>query len=132
MKITPKRAFATAFLYLIAVDEKVEKWESIQLKTALRGLIKEGKTGDFVKECIEYANKNSFEEFIQESSKLLNRPQKLCILLNLLDSISFNGRVEPDAEISFRFISKLYGFKKKQLKPFEEMITIKNNKSVFK
>ena len=129
--MTAKKAYATAFVFIIAADKKVGKWEPVKLKAALKGIVDDDEISEFIKQCIEYANKNSLETFVQESAQVLNGKQRLCLLLNLLDSISSNGKIAVDDEVVFRIISKAYRFGKKELKDYEEMISIKNDKSTF-
>ncbi|MBF0456009.1 MAG: hypothetical protein HQL72_14480 [Magnetococcales bacterium] len=134
MTMTPKLAYVTAFIYLISADKKIDSWEPIQLKADLKGLIKEEEIASIpglISRCIDYARKTPLSRFLSESVAVLDKDQRFCILLNLLDAIHKNGEVNPKEMELVRKIGDGYDVADGRLQPYEKMFVIKNDMKVF-
>lgn len=134
MIMTAKLAYVTSLIYLISADKHIDSWEPIQLKADLKGLIKDDEIASIpglVGRCIEYARANSLNRFISESSRVLDKPQRFCLLLNLLDAVHKNGEVNPKELELIRELGEAYGVSESRLVPYEKMFNIKNDMRVF-
>jgi hypothetical protein len=62
---------------------------------------------------------------------MLNREQKLSVLVNLYDAILANGQPVPqEVDLFERFMSS-FGYQHEEFKPFFTSIAVKNNRDLF-
>jgi uncharacterized tellurite resistance protein B-like protein len=78
-----------------------------------------------------YLSQASLGQFLNEAPLILNEDQKLCILLNMLDSALADGDFPPEEEALFNQFLQAFHISKEQIKPYLQGIAIKNRLSVF-
>ncbi|MBF0447965.1 MAG: hypothetical protein HQL67_07180 [Magnetococcales bacterium] len=134
MIMTPKLAYVTALIYLISADNTVDSWESIQLKADLKGLIKEDEISsipELIKRCQEYVRTTPLSRFLSESSRVLDKSQRMCLMLNLLDAAHRNGEVnQKELQLIHKF-GEVYEIAESRLLPYEKMFRLKNDMRIF-
>ena len=69
--------------------------------------------------------------FLQEAAPLLSDAQKMCILVNLIDSSLVDGQPEPEEQALFGKFLQAFGVSEARFRPFFEVIVLKNDRSVF-
>lgn len=73
----------------------------------------------------------TLEQFLGEARTLLNREQKLCLALNLLDTVLAQGVVRPGDHACFTQMLEGPGLTAEQLEPYRQALAIKNDLSLF-
>lgn len=133
----PHFAFATSLLYMMGADGEYDNEELGQLLAVLGGSKKGntvyigGNNDDLMNKVIKYVRKNSVEQFLSEAAPVLTDAQKMCILVNIIDSSFADGESEIEEQQMFGKFLKAFGVSEERFKPFFEVIVLKNDRSVF-
>lgn len=137
-KMTPHLAFATALLYMISADGEMDNEEVGHLLSVLGGAEQDnGSIGvgsqnqALLDNAVKYRRKNSVDAFLQEAAPLLTDAQKMCMLINLIDSSLADGQPEPEEQALFGKFMQAFGISEERFRPFFEVIMLKNDRSVF-
>ena len=137
-KMTPHLAFATSLLYMMSADGQMDNEEIGHLLAVLGG--QENSDGSvgvgaqnqaLLDNALKYRRKHSVDEFLREAAPLLSDAQKMCILVNLIDSSLSDGQPEPEEQVVFGKFLQAFGVAETRFKPFFEVILLKNDRSVF-
>ena len=81
--------------------------------------------------AVKYRRKNSIDVFLKEATPLLSDAQKMCMLVNLIDSSLVDGTPEPEEQQLFGKFLQAFGISEERFRPFFEVIVLKNDRSVF-
>ena len=109
---------------MIHADGEVEAEEIGQVLQAL------GNDKTLFDDAGKYAKSKDVNAFLAESAALLNADQKLCVLLNLLDSLMADGVAAPEEQALFSRFMTAYGVSEETLQPYALGISAKNNRKV--
>ncbi|WP_433773512.1 TerB family tellurite resistance protein [Bacillus wiedmannii] len=133
----PHFAFATSLLYMMGADGEYDNEELGQLLSVLGGKNKGGtiyvggNNDDLLEKAIKYIRKNSLDTFLKEAAPALTDAQKMCILVNLIDSSLSDGEAEREEQVMFGKFLQAFDISEERFKPFFEVIVLKNDRSVF-
>ena len=137
-KMSPHLAFATALLYMMSADGEMDNEEIGHLLSVLgghddgRGSIGVGAQSQaLLDSAFKYRRKHPIETFLQEATPLLTDAQKMCILVNLIDSSLVDGQPEPEEQALFGKFLSAFGISEERFRPFFEVIVLKNDRQVF-
>lgn len=137
-KMTPHLAFATSLIYMMSADGEIDHEEIGHLLSVLGGQDQgNGTVGvgaqnqALLDNAVKYRRKNSIDTFLQEAAPLLSDAQKMCILVNLIDSSLVDGQPEPEEQALFGKFLQAFGVSEARFRPFFEVIVLKNDRSVF-
>ena len=137
-KMTPHLAFATALMYMMSADGEIDNEEIGHLLSVLggqddgKGSIGVGAQSQALLDAaVKYRRKNSIDTFLQEAAPLLTDAQKMCILVNLIDSSLADGQPEQEEQQLFGKFLGAFGISEERFRPFFEVIVLKNDRSVF-
>ncbi len=137
-KMTPHLAFATGLLYMMSADGEIDNEEIGHLLSVLGGAEQaNGSIGvgsqnqDMLDNAVKYRRKNTVDTFLQEAAPLLTDAQKMCMLINLIDSSLADGQPEPEEQMLFGKFMQAFGISEERFRPFFEVIMLKNDRSVF-
>ncbi len=131
-EMTPYAAFATSMLYIVAADGEINENEIGQLISALGGeQVKGQNTRDLLKNASKYMKSNSVEAFLEEVAPKLTEEQKLCILVNIMDTLYADGNADVSEQEMFNKFFTAFGANEEAFMPNFNAIVLKNNKSVF-
>ena len=136
-QMTPHLAFATALIYMMGADGKIDNEEVGQLLTVLGGEEKNGTIGvgannqKLLDSAVRYVRANSVEKFLSEATPLLSDAQRICVLLNILDSSLSNGQAEPEEQVMFDKFMKAFEVSEERFRPFFQVIVLKHDRSIF-
>ena len=137
-KMSPHLAFATALPYMMSADGEIDNEEIGHLLSVLggqddgRGAIGVGAQSQaLLDSAVKYRRKHSLETFLQEAAPLLTDAQKMCILVNLIDSSLVDGQPEPEEQLLFGKFLAAFGISEERFRPFFEVIVLKNDRQVF-
>jgi uncharacterized tellurite resistance protein B-like protein len=135
--MTPHFAFAASLLYMMGADGEMDNEEIGQLLSVIGGKDKGGtiyvggNNDDLFERAIKYVRKNSIDKFLSEAAPILTDAQKMCILVNLVDSSLSDGEAEREEQEMFDKFLKAFGISEDRFRPFFEVIVLKNDRSVF-
>jgi uncharacterized tellurite resistance protein B-like protein len=125
VSMTPHLALAAAVLYMMSADGSIDKHEIGRLETLVVEF------GGLQRVAVAYVKKTKRERFFQEASLALTPSQKLCILLNVYDTMTADGVVAITEDKIFQSLLVSFGVKpdaftvhadvleRKNLKPFD-------------
>lgn len=137
-KMTPHLAFATSLLYVMSADGEIDNEEVGHLLSVLggqdqgNGTIGVGAQNQkLLDSAVKYRRNNSLETFLQEVTPLLSDAQRMCILLNLIDSSLADGQPEREEQELFGKFMAAFQVSEDRFKPFFEVMLLKNDRSVF-
>jgi len=135
--MNPHFAFVTSLLYMMGADGEYDNEEIGQLLSVIGGKKKGstvyvgGNNNDLMDQVIKYVNRNSVDQFLLEAAPALTDAQKMCILVNIIDSSLSDGEAEIQEQQLFAKFLKAFGISEERFKPFFEVIVFKNDRSVF-
>jgi hypothetical protein len=86
---------------------------------------------DLLTRAERYFGQVPIELFLDEARTLLNREQKLCLALNLLDAVLVQSVVRPGDHPRLAQILEGLGLTAEQLQPYYQALAIKNDLSLF-
>ena len=122
--LTPKLVLAVGLLHMIHADGAVEAEEIGQVLQAL------GNDKALFDNAGKYAKSKDVDAFLAESTALLNEDQKLCVLLNLYDSLLSDGVAAPEEQALLNRFMTAYGVSEGTLQPYALGISLKNNRKI--
>ena len=123
-ELTPKLSLAVGLLHMINADGQVEAEEIGNVLQAL------GNDKALMDAAGRYARAKDIDSYLAESAKLLNADQKMCILLNLYDSLLADGVAAPEEQALFSRFLSAYGVSKQTIEPYTLGIALKNKREV--
>ncbi|WP_254660971.1 tellurite resistance TerB family protein, partial [Bacillus cereus] len=87
---------------MMGADGEYDNEELGHLLSVLSGKIYVGgNNDDLLEKAIKYVRKNSLDDFLKEASPSLTDAQKMCILVNLIDSSLSDGETEREEQVMF-------------------------------
>jgi uncharacterized tellurite resistance protein B-like protein len=135
--MTPHFAFTASLFYMMGADGEMDNEELGQLLAVIGGKDKGGtiyiggNNDDLLENVMKYVRKNSVDKFLAEAAPILTDAQKMCILVNLVDSSLADGEAEREEQQLFGKFLQAFGISEERFKPFFEVIVLKNDRSVF-
>jgi hypothetical protein len=135
--MTPHFVFATSLLYMMQSDGEMDHEEVGQLLAVLGGEEQNGVIGvgannrQLLDRALKYIRSNPIEKFLKEAAPVLTDAQKMCILINLVDSSLSDGQPEQEEQLLFAKFLDGFGISEERFTPFFEVIVLKNDRSVF-
>ena len=124
-QLTPKLALAAGLLYTMASDGQIEQEEIGQLQSVI------GRDEQLIKTAVNYMRAVPYEQFLTAANALLNPQQKLCVLINMADSLLSDGRAAPAEQAAFNKALAGFGMTEDGFKVDFETLAVKNNRSIF-
>lgn len=86
--LTPQLSLAISLLYMMSSDGVMAPEELGQLQVII------GKSKSLLKSALKYVGQNKAHIFLKNVASLLNPRQKLCVLVNVCDTMLSDGLVE--------------------------------------
>ena len=122
--LTPKLAFASALLYMMSADGEIEQEEIGQLIGVIGG------DRALLDDAVKYTRKVPLDQYLAQAPGQMNEAQKLCVLINLCDSLLADGSAAPQEQALFGRFLHSFGLTEEQFTPHFQVISIKNDRSV--
>jgi uncharacterized tellurite resistance protein B-like protein len=136
-EMTPHFALATSLLFMMGADGEYDNEEIGHLLSVLGGSNEGGSIGvgannkALLDRATKYVRKNNLDTFLAAVSPILSDAQKMCMLVNLIDSSLSDGQAEQEEQVMFGQFMAAFGVSEERFKPFFEVIVLKNDRSVF-
>ena len=125
-ELNPRIALAVGLLFMTSADGAIEQEEFGVLLANLHG------DERLLDDAMLYGKATKFDDYLSASANLLNDAQKICILLNIADSLLSDGHAAPQELALFeRFLSG-WGVSRTKCQPHLDVIIKKNDHSVLK
>jgi uncharacterized tellurite resistance protein B-like protein len=124
-QLTARLALPAGLLYMMASDGEIEAEEIGQLQSVVGG------DQELVNTAIKYLRSVKYEQFLNDAAAILSEQQKMCVLINMADSLLSDGRAEQSEQIAFGKALAQFGITEDRFEPYFEAIAIKNNRSIF-
>jgi uncharacterized tellurite resistance protein B-like protein len=124
-QLTPKLALAAGLLYTMSSDGQIEQEEIGQLQSVI------GRDEQLIQTAVKYIRSVPYEQFLTDANALLNPQQKLCVLINMADSLLSDGRAAPAEQAAFNKALAGFGMTEDGFKVYFETLAVKNNRSIF-
>jgi uncharacterized tellurite resistance protein B-like protein len=136
-QMSPHLAFATSLIYMMGADGEMDNEEVGHLLSVLGGQNSGGTIGvgaqnrDLLRQAQQIARSKPVDQFISEISPILSDAQKMCVLMNLIDSSLADGQPEPEEQVLFGKFMNGFGITEQRFKPFFEALVLKNDRTIF-
>lgn len=136
--MTPQLAFVVSILYMIASDGVIQNEEIGQLLAVLGG--EEGADGEMIvgdqnekllRSAQAYVEEHSIEDFLKETTPMLQDVQRMAILVTICDSLLSDGKAEAAEQSMFNQFLKSFEISEERFQPFFEVLILKNDRTVF-
>lgn len=124
VRLTPQLAVVVAVLYMMAVDGDISDRESSQLQSVV------GADSDILHLAIAYAESRSVDQFIAEAPPLLDAKGRVCLLMNVCDSLMADGDLAPAEMALFDRLLGAFGHSRASFGPYFDIIASKDRMSV--
>jgi uncharacterized tellurite resistance protein B-like protein len=124
-KLSPRLALAVGLLFMMASDGQIEQEEIGQLQSVVGG------DEQLIQAAIKYLRAVPYDQFLTEANALLNPQQKLCVLINMADSLLSDGRAAQSEQAAFNKALAGFGMTEDGFKVYFETLAVKNNRSIF-
>jgi uncharacterized tellurite resistance protein B-like protein len=126
LDLTPRNCLAVSLLYCMASDGEMDQEEIGHLISVMG----RGATRQSVDAALRYCRATRAEEFAAQAASRLRPDQKLCIVLNMIDSAMSDGEAERgEQELVMGFV-RAWGLSEAELEPHFRTLTAKNDRSV--
>ena len=126
LDLTPRNCLAVSLLYCMASDGEMDQEEIGHLISVMG----RGATRQSVEMALRYCRATKPEDFAAQAAGRLRPEQKLCIVLNMIDSAMSDGEAESgEQELVMGFV-RTWGLSETELEPHFRSLTAKNDRSV--
>ena len=126
LEMNPRRALVVSLIYCMASDGEIDPEEVGHLVSVLG----RNSTREELDRCFKFARSTPPDTFLGEVAPKLNEQQRLCILLNMIDSPMADGEAEQgERDLIVRF-QQAFGFDDAKLQPYFQALVVKNSRTV--
>ena len=124
--LTPRNCLLGGLLYCMAADGEMDEEEVGHLLSVM------GPTGtrDLLNAALKYCRATPAEQFAAAAAPRLSAQQKLCILLNMIDSAMSDGEAEPQEQQLVMGFMQAWGIAQADLEPHFRTLAAKNDRAV--
>jgi len=135
--MTPHLAFATSLIYCMGADGEMDNEEIGHLLSVIGGASERGRIGGganngaLLDQAVRIARTKPVDQFLAEVTPMLTDAQRMCILLNLVDSAMSDGEAEGEEQDLVAKFQRAFGIPDERFVPFFEALHAKNDRSVF-
>lgn len=126
LEMNPRNALVVSLVHCMSADGEMDPEEVAHLVSVLGP----GATRQGLDACVEYARSVPAEQFLGEVAPRLTAPQKLCILLNMIDSVMADGEAEAAEQALFGTFRAAFGVSEAELEPHFRTLAAKNDRAV--
>jgi hypothetical protein len=135
--MSPIKALTISMIYMISADGEVANEEVGQLLAVIggarskRGVGVGGQNEKLLQSAVKYTQSHSVDQFLGEANEVMDDAQKLCTLLNMLDSLLSDGHADPKEQGIFQQFLTGFGYTEEDFQSYFDIIAKKNDRSVF-
>ena len=126
LDLTPRNALVVSLVHCMSADGEMDPEEVAHLFSVLGP----NATRENLDRCVKYARATAPTAFLAEIAPKLNAAQKLCILLNMIDSAMSDGEAEPAEQTLITQYAQGFGLSEAELEPYFRSLVAKNDRAV--
>jgi uncharacterized membrane protein YebE (DUF533 family) len=124
--LTPRNCLVAALLYCMASDGEMDEEEVGHLLSVMGPRA----SREALNAALRYCRGTPAEAFAAEAGAKLRPEQKLCILLNVIDSAMADGEAEPQEQQLVMGFMQSWGLSQADLEPHFRTLSAKNDRAV--
>jgi uncharacterized tellurite resistance protein B-like protein len=124
--LTPRNCLAASLLYCMGADGEMDEEEIGHLVSVLG----RGATRQQVDAAVRYVRATQPAQFLAEATPRLRPDQRLCILLNMIDSAMSDGEAEQGEQRLVMQFAETWGLPESELTPYFKALVAKNDRAV--
>jgi uncharacterized tellurite resistance protein B-like protein len=124
--LTPRNCLAASLIYCMGADGEMDQEEIGHLLSVLGPRA----TREMLDAALRYCRATPADQFAAAAAQKLRPEQKLCILLNMIDSAMSDGEAEPGEQQLVMGFVQSWGISQAELEPHFRSLTAKNDRSV--
>lgn len=126
LDLTPRNALIVSLVHCMGADGEMDQEEIAHLFSVLGP----NATRANLDACVKYARATPPAAFLAEVASKLNAAQKLCILLNMIDSAMSDGEAEAGEQALVTQYAQAFGLSEAELEPYFRSLVAKNDRAV--
>lgn len=126
LDLTPRNCLAVSLLYCMASDGEIDPEEIGHLMSVLG----RNATRQQLDAVLRYTRSTQPAQFLGEAAAKLRPEQKLCIVLNMIDSAMSDGEAEPGEERLIMQFAQAFELSENELTPHFRTLVAKNDRAV--
>jgi len=126
LDLTGRNCLVVSLIHCMGADGEMDPEEIGHLVSVLG----RGATRQQLDAALRYAKGTPAAQFIEESSARLRPDQKLCILLNMIDSAMSDGEAEAAEQSLIMQFARGWGVADAELEPHFRSLVAKNDRAV--
>ncbi len=126
LELTPRTCLAVSLLYCMGADGEMDEEEIGHLVSVLG----RGATRQQVDAALRYVRATEPARFLADCTPRLRPDQRLCILLNMIDSAMSDGEAEQGEQQLVMQFAQAWGLPESELGPHFRTLVAKNDRAV--
>lgn len=126
LDLNPRNALVVSLVYCMGADGEMDQEEIAHLFSVLGPRA----TRENLDACVKYARSTPADTFLGAVSATLNPQQKLCIILNMIDSAMADGEAEQAEQDLVRKFQAAFGLPDAELQGHFGTLVAKNDRAV--
>lgn len=125
-ELTARNCLVVALLYSMASDGEMDQEEIGHLVSVMGP----GATREKLNAALSYCRATPADQFATTAAPRLRADQKLCIVLNMIDSAMSDGQAEQGEQDLIMGVVRAWELSEAELEPHFRSLTAKNDRSV--
>ncbi len=126
LDLTPRACLAVSLIYCMSADGEIDPEEVGHLMSVLGRKA----TRQSLDAAVRYARSTQPAQFLADAAPRLGPDQKLCILLNMIDSAMADGEAEAGEQRLIMQFAQAFGLSENDLTPYFKALVAKNDRAV--
>lgn len=126
LDLTPRNCLVVSLIYCMGADGEIDPEELGHLSSVLG----RGATREQLDACVRYVRSTQSAQFVQAASARLRPEQKLCIVLNMIDSAMADGDAEQGEQQLIMEFARGFGLSEAELEVHFRTLVAKNDRSI--
>lgn len=122
--LTPHMALVAGMIYISAADGHLDDSEA-------GDILKVVPDRRILDQALNYARRNSFQQYLDAASRIMSPAQKMCLVLNAADMAMGDGFLAPQEQQMLVMMAQYFQIPDAHLHPYIQAFMLKNNLSVF-
>jgi uncharacterized tellurite resistance protein B-like protein len=126
LELTPRNCLAVSLIYCMGADGEMDEEEVGHLLSVLG----RSATRQQLETVLRYTRATQPTQFLADAAPRLRPEQKLCIILNMIDSAMSDGEAEPGEQRLVMQFAEAFGLTEAELTPYFRTLVAKNDRAV--
>lgn len=126
LDLTPRTCLVVSLIYCMGADGEIDEEEVGHLVSVLG----RGATREQLNAALRYVRATQPAQFLADSNARLRPEQKLCIILNMIDSAMSDGEAEQGEQQLVMQFAETWGIGQAELEPHFRALVAKNDRAV--